>query len=126
MTCEQNTIAPDPDSDVRPSQSNRLRIPVLFRFMGVAAFLFCWGVIMTIADWGRRVPLTEFDYRIPVRGFGDFYLDPWFGLAFYASAVISAVYIPLQALSDQLRKSSMAEARDASFADATKNSEREL
>ncbi len=69
--------------------------------------------------------LSEFDYRIPVRGFGNFYVDPWFGLAFYASNVIVIVYIPLQLLSDQLRKSAMAEARDASVADAPKNPEGE-
>lgn len=80
---------------------------------------------MTIPKWGRRVPLSEFDYRIPVRGFGNFYVDPWFGLAFYASALYSAVYVLLQLLSDHLRKSAKTEARDASVADAPKHPERE-
>ena len=115
----------EPDSGGRSSRSTQLRIPALFRFVGISAFFFCWGVIGTIPKWGRRVPLSEFDYRIPVRGFGNFYVDPWFGLAFYASNVIVIVYIPLQLLSDQLRKSAKTEARDASVADAPKNPERE-
>lgn len=97
----------EPDSGGRSSRSTQFRIPALFRFVGLSAFFFCWGVIGTIPKWDRRVPLSEFDDRIPVRGFGNFYIDPWFGLTFYASAVISEVYVLLQVIADSLRKAAM-------------------
>lgn len=96
-----------PDSIGRFSRTKFSWILVLFRVVGIAAFLFCWVIVMTIAEWGRRVPVDEFDYCIPIRGRGNFYVDPWLGICFYAGSFIAAICILIQVFWQPIAKLAM-------------------